>query len=338
MNNIENLEENKNVYSLGLKDLDGEIWKDVVGFENEYQVSNYGRVKNKERLVTHYATETGVRILKSRIRKLSINGEGYHHVRLSKNNIVKTIRVHKMVADAFLNNSNHNLIINHKNFNKLDNRVENLEWMSRLENTRHYTEFYFPIKEIKLVYIETKNVYKFDFDINKEFWLDIKKYEGIYKISSFGRILSLSRKSFNGRTLFEKILKCSTDRDGYIIVYLFDNFGKKKNYKVHRLVAEYFIENKLSFPQVNHRDCNKKNNIVTNLEWVDDKTNKSHFSLSGHKLKGEEISNSKLKNNDILQIRELYKNKTSQIEIAKKFNINQNTVCKIIRRKIWRHV
>ena len=86
-----------------------------------------------------------------------------------------------------------------------------------------------------------------------EKWKDIKGYEGLYQISDLGNVKSI-------RT--NKILKYGYSHNGYRIVNL-----KGKMFRVHRLVAEAFIDNKEHLPYVNHKDENKENNNVNNLEW-----------------------------------------------------------------------
>ena len=100
--------------------------------------------------------------------------------------------------------------------------------------------------------------------IMQEIWKDIKNYEGLYQVSNFGKVKSLPRKGTQTNT--EKILKVSYTYNGYERVSLHKN-NKDKRYLVHRLVAETFIPNPNNYPQVNHKDENKINNNVSNLEW-----------------------------------------------------------------------
>lgn len=92
---------------------------------------------------------------------------------------------------------------------------------------------------------------------------DINGYEGQYAVTENGEVWSYKTKRF---------LKFGKHRNGYLQVALWTN-NKPKYYFVHRLVAEAFIPNPNNFPQVNHKDENKTNNCVDNLEWCDRKYN-----------------------------------------------------------------
>ena len=104
-----------------------EVWKDIKGYEGLYQVSNIGRVKS--------LTRTNCR--KENILKQTNRGNGYYCVSLSKNNIVKTFCVHRLVAEAFIPNPNNFPCVNHINEDKLDNRVENLEFCTIQYNSSY---------------------------------------------------------------------------------------------------------------------------------------------------------------------------------------------------------
>ena len=99
----------------------------------------------------------------------------------------------------------------------------------------------------------------------KEYWKPVVGYEGLYMVSNFGRV-----KSF--RFGKERIMKLVPNRCGYLCVNLYKN-NIKKSYKVHRLVAEAFLPNPYNLTEVNHRDENKLNNNVDNLEWCTNEYN-----------------------------------------------------------------
>ena len=110
----------------------------------------------------------------------------------------------------------------------------------------------------------------------KEIWKDIKDYEGLYQVSNLSRVRSLERWEMlkNGYSRYRKgrILKTHIDKYGYERVMLYKD-GKQKLKQVHRLVAEAFLPNPDNLPQVNHKDENPLNNVVSNLEWCNSKYN-----------------------------------------------------------------
>jgi hypothetical protein len=103
-----------------------EIWKDIPGYEGKYQISNLGRVKSLKRK----------NITQEFIRKLIKDKLGYYRVSLSKKNKIKTFLVHRLVAQAFLNNYSRNMDVNHKDHITNNNNISNLEMCSRKDNIR----------------------------------------------------------------------------------------------------------------------------------------------------------------------------------------------------------
>ena len=109
-----------------------------------------------------------------------------------------------------------------------------------------------------------------------EIWKDIKGYEGKYQVSNLGSVKSVERISTTGQRLHEKIMKTCQDKGGYKFIGLW-NDGKKKNFKVHRLVIEAFnpVEG-MNNLDCNHKDEDKTNNRLENLEWLTRKENLNH--------------------------------------------------------------
>lgn len=107
--------------------------------------------------------------------------------------------------------------------------------------------------------------------MEEEIWKPIKDYEGLYEISSLGRVKSLN---YN-RTGKKKILKNMKNSNGYLVVSL-TKFGKQKNYLIHRLVAEAFIPNPEGKPHIDHINTIKNDNSIENLRWVTNKENNNN--------------------------------------------------------------
>ena len=110
----------------------------------------------------------------------------------------------------------------------------------------------------------------------QEIWKDIDGYEGLYQVSNYGRIKSLTKTintSYNKkRTVKETILKPDIGNNGYLYVSLWKD-GKKSKFTVHRLVGKAFVDNPQHKPCINHKHYNRQNASAENLEWVTHKEN-----------------------------------------------------------------
>lgn len=159
----------------------------------------------------------------------------------------------------------------------------------------------------------------------KEIWKDIPDFNGLYQVSNLGNVRSL---------ITNRLLKINGDNYGYLQVILYKD-KKRITGKVHRLVAKAFIENQYNKPQVNHKDGNKLNNHVSNLEWMTNKENKRHAMDTGvTKMHiNTRIGNIKSKGTVILNVQNgvYYK---SPSEACKDYNVNAGTVRRWIQKEM----
>ena len=118
--------------------------------------------------------------------------------------------------------------------------------------------------------------------MTKEIWKDIEGYEGKYQVSNKGRVKSLSYNK-TGR---EDIMKQRKSTNGYLMANLCKN-GKHKHCLIHRLVASAFIHNPEGLPEVNHKDEDKTNNNVENLEWCDHLYNNNYGTKNERSAKSQ---------------------------------------------------
>jgi len=263
-----------------------EIWKKI-NFNNinnpcDYEISTFGSIRNSKT---------------KRVLKINNKKDGYSCISLNS----KTYRLHRLVAVTFINNPDNKLTVNHIDKNKHNNNLDNLEWATYSEQALHSKNVnsnnnrgiwqidiktnekikkYDTIKEAG-IYVKgnenafknisscalgkTKSAYGFKWEYKKqndiidELWKLFKseKMRGEnYYVSNFGRIKNKDR-----------ILKPVIDNNGYYNV----------NCKcIHIIVANAFIENPNNYNIINHKDGNKLNNNINNLEWVTQQMNVIH--------------------------------------------------------------
>ena len=163
---------------------------------------------------------------------------------------------------------------------------------------------------------------------------EIDGYEGRYEVDELGNIYSNAGKE-------KKRLKPqSNGKRGYLQVFLSFN-DERKQRLVHRLVAEAFIPNPNNLPQVNHKDGDKTNNNVSNLEWCTRKENVQHGYDTGLiiALRGEYNLRSKLTETEVLAIRTKYASgEYSQTELSREFKVASSTISEVINMNRWKHI
>lgn len=161
---------------------------------------------------------------------------------------------------------------------------------------------------------------------------DIPGFEGKYAITEDGRVWSHWRRG--------GWRKIQTHRLGYKNV-MFCLDGKVKNFYVHRLVATAFIPNPENKLEINHKDGNKENNHISNLEWSDRSSNVKHAFKKGllKPRRGKFNKKTKLLESEVIQIKKIGKlNLMTNTEIAKKFNVHRTTIRDILSGKNWHYL
>ena len=311
-----------------------EQWKQIPEFL-DYECSNMGKIKN---------------IKTNKLLKLTPHSGGYIRITIKNEKYTKQFAVHRIVALTWIENSENKPSVDHINRIRNDNRVENLRWATHKEqsNNKTKTKPNMALKSIwkcdtitkeKLKFYESsvdaaKEIYKDTIDVEKmshnireaarndtrsyqyywkyedlnienkenEIWKNIEETK--YKVSNYGRII-------NKQNI---ILKCHKCKTGYIVF----GMGKRLKY-LHTMVANAFLEKKPNTTIVNHKDGNKSNNHVDNLEWVTVSENNIHAIETGLKKSIRKIAQYDSEN-------KLIKIYISATEAAKELNVDNSTI------------
>lgn len=172
-------------------------------------------------------------------------------------------------------------------------------------------------------------------------WKKIPKYS-LYEASTDGHI-----KTFNWKNKgIEAIMKPAKDNNGYLRTMLKNEEGKFCTIKVHRIIAQTFLENPLNKATVNHKNGIKNDNRVCNLEWMTQKENTKHANefLPKNINKGEKVGTSILTEVQVQEILDNYefgkkkRKKVSRKELALKYSVSEITIKSIVMRISWLHL
>jgi hypothetical protein len=168
-----------------------------------------------------------------------------------------------------------------------------------------------------------------------------------YEVSNCGRVKTRSRmvRYIHARTgkehwrVTEKrfLKEHFNDRTGYKFYQLYRD-KKMYNRAIHKLVAETFLPNPSLLRDINHKNGNKYDNLVTNLEWCSDEYNHEHATKAGLKARGESISTSKLTDGSVHAIKYFIQEGYSHSELSRAFKVSRATISLIHENKIWKHI
>lgn len=262
------------------------MMKQIYNYDN-YMIDENGNIFNK----------TTNKYLKG-----SIGENGYKYYRLSQDNHKKMYYAHRLVAEHFLNNPNNFPVVNHIDGNKLNNNINNLEWVTYSENTKHWKDNSNGIRRQTEYYQE---------DLPNEIW---KEFENYY-VSSLGRIRHKEKNN-----LLKPSITC-----GYYKVRLSNN-GLVKDYMIHQLVYQIFKGNyDKSKYVIDHIDGNKLNNDINNLRLL---TNSENANAALYETK---TNTSAKKVAQYTKDGEFIKEFASARLAAKELNLDSSTISKVCR-------
>lgn len=167
-----------------------------------------------------------------------------------------------------------------------------------------------------------------------ERWKSI--FDGRYAVSDQGRVMRVEAAS---GTQKGRILKPIVRTDEYLVVNIAGiQGGEQDMYRVHRLVADAFLDPDPEKTQVNHKNGHKRDNRAVNLEWVTNKGNALHASEHGWLKHGSEHAGTHLTEANVLEIRQRFESGEKIAALASEFGITLGTISPLIRGRTWRHV
>jgi len=174
-----------------------------------------------------------------------------------------------------------------------------------------------------------------------EIWKEAIGFNGEYLVSNLGNVMSYKPTNWVSKEKKYKMLKPNLSKQGYLRLMTSMN-SENKYYFVHRLVLEAFIPKPSENSIVNHLNSIKTDNRLENLEWCTQSENIKHAYKNGFKKPklGVELSHTKLTNENVLEIKKLYRNGIRAIDIHRNyaFNCGYSTITQITSGKTWKHI
>jgi hypothetical protein len=161
---------------------------------------------------------------------------------------------------------------------------------------------------------------------------DLKENSNYY-VTSEGDVYS---KHWH-RGSYPKKLTPRITKKGYLTVHFYVD-KKEITRPIHQLVAESFIPNPFKLPQVNHKDCNKRNNTEDNLEWCTNAENKAHAVKNGAIGNGVRHASHKFTEDEIRQVRSMFKEGVTYGKLAEIYNVDRKTTYDIVYHNTWKHI
>lgn len=179
--------------------------------------------------------------------------------------------------------------------------------------------------------------------MSTEKWKPIPGYEGIYEISNLGHIHSLPRSDAKGGKRKGKQLNPWSNAKGYQLVRLYDTKGGARTFQLHRLVMLAFVGTCPGLYQVNHKNCDKADNRLCNLEYVTPEANLSHAKQNGRHpappRRGEDNNTAKLTSGQVITIRREYaEGNISLRQLGDRYGVSKQAIHHIVQCKSWTHL
>lgn len=340
-----------------------ECWKPIEGFVG-YQVSDMGRIRSIERTITR--RDGGTISYPSRVLEGRPDRGGYWGLSVGGLINQHPIKIHRLVAEAFVPNPQALEQVNHIDADKTNNRASNLEWVSRLDNVAHAKRLglfgkkmtpekarqafldYHQDGELMITLCERYdiNIKTLSNLVNRRTWQEATEdlshlaekplayYDGSVDQVTVGDLTYLSDGAVlaNGSPLLTTL-----NTSGHFKVSLPQGGSEY----VHRLIAEAFVPNPHGFDTVHHINSDKTDNRASNLVWCRQSYNSLCADREGRirRYKGSENKQSKLTDDIVREMKHLHANEgLSHRKLAKRFGIAQTTAYQVITRATWAHV